>query len=144
MSCAALTVTSQFPYNSVTQAQLWTSFSRSNMSAHRMQTQLLNSMLKIQSPTFIFSSKTPAKCLDWFFSREFIGSHHTDKNSMSKELGVSKRHDDAMQHFDHIPSWIWWIHPNGEEWLLLVQTSSQGSGAWCEHHRLVCSSSLCH
>lgn len=90
------------------------SLSRSPMSAHRIQTQLLNSILKIQSPPFIFSSKTPAKCLDWFFSREFIGSHHTDKNSMSKELGVSKRRDDAMRHFDQIPSWIWRIHPNGE------------------------------
>lgn len=35
-----------------------------------------------------------------------IGPHHTDKNSMYKELGVSKRHDDAMRHFDQIPPQI--------------------------------------
>lgn len=125
----------QFPYNSISQSQLWTSLSRVPMSVHRMQKQLLNSILKIQSPRlfFFFPSKIPAKCLDWFFSREFIGSYHMDKNSMSEELGVSKWHGDAMRHFDQIPSWIWWIHPNREEWLLLVWTSSQGSRAWYKH-----------
>ena len=89
---------------------------------------------KFNHPDFFFSSKTPAKCVDWFFSREFIGSQHIDKNSVSKELRVSKQGDDAMQRCDRIPSWIWWNHPNPEEWLLLVRTSSRGSGVYCKHH----------
>lgn len=59
------------------------------------------------------------------FSRKFVGSHHIDKNSMSKELGLSRRHDDAMRHFDQIPSWVDEVTQiKMEEWFELILYSA--------------------
>lgn len=116
----------QFPYNSVTQLQLCTDLKWVPTGCKK---QRLRSILNTQI-THIFSPlrHQPRVWTD-FFSREFTGSHHIDKNFMSKELRVSKQGDDAMRHFDQIPSWIWWIHPNQEEWLLPIWTSSRGGRA---------------